>query len=242
MGQGIATSYAQLAVDVLGVPLERVRIVQGDTDRYNGFGSAGSRSLFTGGTRCRWRRAHGREGQGTGGRRAGSAGRRHRVPRRPLHRGRHRPRHRPVRALAGRQAEQRIFVDSTATVGGPTWPNGCHICEVEIDPATGEVQVVAYASVNDIGRVVSPTIVRGQIDGGAVQGIGQALCERMATTAKPASCCRPASWTTRCRMPTASGLQDGVRHQHPLPEQPAGRPRAWASWAPSAPRRRWSTR
>jgi len=52
--------------------------------------------------------------------------------------------------------------------------------EVEIDPGTGHVEVVAYASVNDIGRVVSPAIVRGQIDGGAVQGIGQALCERIA--------------------------------------------------------------
>ena len=50
MGQGIATSYAQLAVDVFGVPIDRIRILQGDTDRANGFGSAGSRSLFTGGS------------------------------------------------------------------------------------------------------------------------------------------------------------------------------------------------
>ena len=56
--------------------------------------------------------------------------------------------------------------------------------EVEIDPATGEVAIVAYASVNDIGRVVSPTIVQGQIEGGAVQGIGQALCERVAYDAE----------------------------------------------------------
>jgi carbon-monoxide dehydrogenase large subunit len=54
------------------------------------------------------------------------------------------------------------------------------VCEVEIDPDTGAVEIVAYASVNDIGRVVSPQIVRGQVEGGAVQGIGQALCERMA--------------------------------------------------------------
>jgi len=79
--------------------------------------------------------------------------------------------------LAGKQPEQRIFIDSTSAVGGPTWPNGCHVCEVEIDPGTGHVEVAAYASVNDIGRVVNPTIVSGQIEGGAVQGIGQALCE-----------------------------------------------------------------
>jgi carbon-monoxide dehydrogenase large subunit len=48
---------------------------------------------------------------------------------------------------------------------------------VEIDPETGEAQVAAYSSVNDIGRIVSPDIVRGQVDGGAMQGIGQALCE-----------------------------------------------------------------
>jgi carbon-monoxide dehydrogenase large subunit len=51
---------------------------------------------------------------------------------------------------------------------------------VEIDPLTGELQVVAYASMSDVGRVVNPMIVRGQLDGGAVQGIGQALCEQMA--------------------------------------------------------------
>jgi carbon-monoxide dehydrogenase large subunit len=60
-----------------------------------------------------------------------------------------------------------------------TWPNGCHVCEVEIDPDTGKVDVVAYASVNDIGHVVSPAIARGQIEGGAVQGIGQALWEEV---------------------------------------------------------------
>jgi len=53
------------------------------------------------------------------------------------------------------------------------------VCEVEVDPATGAVEIVAYASVNDIGRVVSPDIVRGQVEGGAMQGIGQALYERV---------------------------------------------------------------
>jgi carbon-monoxide dehydrogenase large subunit len=63
-------------------------------------------------------------------------------------------------------------------VADPTWPNGCHICEVEIDPDTGEVEIVGYWSVNDVGRVVNPMIVVGQLEGGAMQGIGQALCER----------------------------------------------------------------
>ena len=69
--------------------------------------------------------------------------------------------------------------DGTARAGAPSWPNACHICEVEVDPDTGQVDVVGYASVNDIGRVISPQIVRGQVEGGAVQGIGQALCEQV---------------------------------------------------------------
>ncbi|MDE2300003.1 MAG: xanthine dehydrogenase family protein molybdopterin-binding subunit, partial [Burkholderiales bacterium] len=81
--------------------------------------------------------------------------------------------------LAGRQRERRIFIDSTSAVGGPTWPNACHVCEVEIDPDTGHVDVVSYASVNDIGRIVSPTIVAGQIEGGVVQGLGQGLTEQV---------------------------------------------------------------
>lgn len=81
--------------------------------------------------------------------------------------------------LAARQAGERIFVDHTSSVSGPTWPNGCHISEIELDPQTGVIEIVAYASVNDVGRVVNPMIVRGQLDGGAVQGIGQALMEQV---------------------------------------------------------------
>jgi len=177
MGQGIATSYVQLVVDVFGVDVERIRVLQGDTDRANGFGSAGSRSLFTGGSAVRV------------------------ASERTIDRGKQlagdvleaAPADIEYRAgrfgvvgtdigidlfeLAGKQAERHIFIDSTSSAGGPTWPNGCHVCEVEIDPGTGAVEVVGYSSVNDIGRVVSPTIVTGQIEGGAMQGIGQALCE-----------------------------------------------------------------
>ena len=76
------------------------------------------------------------------------------------------------------QPGERILLDSASSVKDATWPNGCHICEVEIDPETGAVDVVSYASVNDVGRVVNPLIVTGQLDGGATQGIGQALHER----------------------------------------------------------------
>ncbi len=179
MGQGIATSYAQLAVDVFGVPLERIRILQGDTDRANGFGSAGSRSLFTGGAAARAASLQAVEvGKGLAAEalEAGAADieyatGRYTVAGTDLSIG--------LFELAQRQPAAVILAEGGAKASAPSWPNGCHICEVEIDPGTGSVAVVAYASVNDIGRIVSPTIVRGQVEGGAVQGIGQALCERV---------------------------------------------------------------
>jgi carbon-monoxide dehydrogenase large subunit len=61
-----------------------------------------------------------------------------------------------------------------------TFPNGCHVCEVEIDPETGVIEVVKYASVNDFGTVINPIIVEGQLHGGVVQGIGQTLMEMTA--------------------------------------------------------------
>ncbi len=58
-----------------------------------------------------------------------------------------------------------------------TYPNGCHVCEVELDPETGVIEVVKYCSVNDFGTVINPLIVEGQLHGGVVQGIGQAVME-----------------------------------------------------------------
>jgi carbon-monoxide dehydrogenase large subunit len=180
MGQGIATSYVQLAHDVFGVPIDRIRVLQGDTDRANGFGSAGSRSLFTGGAAVSVASQHTVDE----GRQLAAAALEAAAADIEYHAGRY------VVAgtdlgiglfeLAARQPGQRFVVSAAATAGAPSWPNGCHVAEVEIDPATGEVEVVAYASVNDVGRIVSPVIVRGQVEGGAIQGIGQALCERVA--------------------------------------------------------------
>ncbi|WP_399685587.1 xanthine dehydrogenase family protein molybdopterin-binding subunit [Xenophilus sp.] len=179
MGQGIATTLAQLVVDAFGVPIERVRVVLGDTDRGDGFGSAGSRSLFTGGSAMRI----GAERTIEKGRELAAQALEAATADIDYAQGRFSVKGTDLGIglfeLAGRQSDQRIFVDSTSSVNGPTWPNGCHVCEVELDPQTGEVAVVAYASVNDVGRVVNPLIVRGQLDGGAVQGIGQALLEQV---------------------------------------------------------------
>ena len=179
MGQGIATTLAQLVVDVFGVPMEQVRVVLGDTDRGDGFGSAGSRSLFTGGSSLHL----GAEKTLDSARQLASQALEASPADLDYAGGRFSVKGTDVGIslfeVAARQPERRIFTDHTSTVSGPSWPNGCHVSEVEIDPATGEVQVVKYSSVNDVGRVVNPMIVRGQLDGGAVQGIGQALCEAM---------------------------------------------------------------
>jgi len=179
MGQGIATTYAQLAVDTFGVPIEKIRIVLGDSDRGSGFGSAGSRSLFTAGSAVKVAsdktvdlakdlaaealEASVADLEYTVGqvRVAGT------------------DRGIGIFELAAKQPEGRIYIDSTSSVSGPTWPNGTHICEVEIDPETGDVALCSYVSANDAGRVVNPLIVEGQIAGGAAQGLGQALYEHV---------------------------------------------------------------
>ncbi len=179
MGQGIATTLAQLVVDVFQVPIGQVRVVLGDTDRGNGFGSAGSRSLFTGGSALREGAARTLDEA----RRLAAQSLEASEADLEYEAGRFTVRGTDLGVdlfgLAARQPEQRIHLASTTAVAGPSWPNGCHVCEVELDPATGDVRVVAYSSVNDIGRVVNPTIVRGQLDGGAVQGLGQALMEQL---------------------------------------------------------------
>ena len=179
MGQGIATSYAQLAVDVFGVPIERIRIVQGDTDLANGFGSAGSRSLFTGGSSVQVASQRTVEKAKTLAAEELEVGERDIEYREGVFQVVGTDRQVGLFDLAARQPDTDIYVDSTSTVGGPTWPNGCHICEVEIEPQTGQVEVVSYANANDVGHVVNPLIVTGQLEGGAVQGIGQALCEEV---------------------------------------------------------------
>jgi carbon-monoxide dehydrogenase large subunit len=82
--------------------------------------------------------------------------------------------------LAGLSTEQRLSLSATGeAASGATFPNGCHVAEIEIDPQTGITQVVQYWAVDDLGKVISPELVRGQVHGGVVQGWGQAFCERV---------------------------------------------------------------
>ena len=79
--------------------------------------------------------------------------------------------------IAKKEAGARLSVDSEGEVDGPSWPNGTHICEVEIDPETGITRVVRYTTVDDVGIAINPMLVTGQVHGGVAQGIGQALYE-----------------------------------------------------------------
>ena len=83
-----------------------------------------------------------------------------------------------------------------------TFPNGCHMAEVEVDPETGVVEIVRYRVCDDFGKTVNPMIVRGQVHGGVAQGLGQAVLERTSYDATRASCCPAVSWTTHCRART----------------------------------------
>ena len=177
MGQGLATTYTQMIADSLGLPMDKIDVVQGDTDLATGFGSVGSRSLFVGGTAV----AVSSNDMITKAREKASnlletsiedieyrdgvltvVGTDRRIS---------------LFEIAQKERSAKLSVDSEGEVDGPSWPNGTHICEVEIDPETGVTRVVRYTTVDDVGIAVNPMLVTGQIHGGVAQGIGQALYE-----------------------------------------------------------------
>jgi carbon-monoxide dehydrogenase large subunit len=178
MGQGLETSYAQLVNEVLGVPLEKIRIVQGDTDRANGVGSVGSRSAFVGGSavvaagRVMIERARELAAEALETAAADIE----------LQDGRFRiagtDRSLSLSEIAGKQPTKIIRITATQTPSTPSWPNGAQACEVEIDPETGAVTLERIASCDDIGRIINHSIVEGQVHGGIAQGAGQALWEQ----------------------------------------------------------------
>jgi carbon-monoxide dehydrogenase large subunit len=178
MGQGLETTYTQLIAEVLQIPIRGVKIVQGDTDRATGVGSVGSRSAFVGGsaTVAAGRRVivRGRE-LAAEALEAAPADIEYRDGRFSIGGT---DRSITLAETAARETQGFMRVSVTETPGGPSWPNGAQVCEVEIDPDTGEVEVVAHTSVDDIGRIINHPIVEGQIHGGIAQGVGQALFER----------------------------------------------------------------
>jgi carbon-monoxide dehydrogenase large subunit len=188
-GQGHATPFAQILAERLGVPFERIRLLQGDSDALlAGGGTGGSRSITASGQAIV------------------------EAAEKVINNGRQIAAHVLEAAAADIEFREGRFViagtdraigimelaqtlrtglvlppdlpaslDISHVSSGPpsAFPNGCHIAEVEIDPQTGVAAVVKYSAVNDFGTVINPLLVEGQTHGGVVQGIGQALMENV---------------------------------------------------------------
>jgi carbon-monoxide dehydrogenase large subunit len=188
-GMGHATTYAQILTDLLGIPFDRIRMVEGDSDRMAfGGGSGGSRSVMFVGTALSESAAIIIER----GKQIASHVLEASVNDIEFENGRFviagTDRSIGLIELAARLRAGLKLPDGMPTsldvdhvVKDPVpsaFPNGCHIAEVEIDPETGRTQVVRYTAVNDLGTVVNPLLVEGQVQGGVVQGLGQVLMEK----------------------------------------------------------------
>jgi aerobic carbon-monoxide dehydrogenase large subunit len=177
-GQGHQTAYAQLIAEHLDLPPDRVTVVQGDTDSIaSGFGTGGSSSIPAGGASvsvAAKKLADNLKKLAADALEAGPsdlemAGGRVRVV--------GTDRTVTFADLAARGKPDQLVAEDAWTPQ-PTFPNGTHLVEVEIDPLTGRVDIVNYVVVDDFGVTINPLLLEGQVVGGAVQGIGQALMER----------------------------------------------------------------
>jgi carbon-monoxide dehydrogenase large subunit len=188
-GQGHETAYVQLTSQRLGIDAENIRIRQGDTDVIPvGGGTGGARSLYSEGQAIlltadsvidKGRQAAAEVLEAAAADIAFADGRFSIVG---TDRGV------DIIALAATQRQKAaagqpaITLDAAevANIDKHTFPNGCHMAEVEVDPETGVVEIVRYRVSDDFGKAVNPLIVRGQVHGGVAQGFGQAVLERTA--------------------------------------------------------------
>jgi len=187
-GQGHETAFAQLTAERLGVPFESITVKQGDTEWVNGGGTGGSRSLNMSGGAINIASDEvirkGKDAAGQVLQAGGEAVSFEIVEGTGRFRVAASERSLTVGELAVTLRREKLpgfenGLDSDGTYEGTasTFPNGCHICEVEIDPETGVVAVLSYHVLDDFGRVINPMLVAGQVHGGVVQGLGQALLE-----------------------------------------------------------------
>jgi len=188
-GQGHETVFRQFAQEFLGLSFDKVRIDYGDTDAvYHGRGTFGSRTMMAGGTafkaaaekviaRGKEIAAHLLETSAldiefSDGRFA-VGGTDRGIDLAEVARASFLPPKMPKGMELGLQG------GAVTAPSDASFPNGCHVCEVEIDPETGVTRMVRYTVVDDVGRVVNPLLLKGQIHGGIAQGAGQALLENV---------------------------------------------------------------
>jgi carbon-monoxide dehydrogenase large subunit len=187
-GQGHATAYAQLVAEHLDLPPERVRVVQGDTDLIaSGAGTGGSSSIPIGGVSVdRASKALGDQLKDIAAEALeASTGDLEFVDGSVRVAGTDKVISFADIAVHPRAAPERLRAVNEFGNEPATFPNGTHIAEVEVDPETGATTILNYVVVDDFGRTLNPLLLEGQIHGGAVQGIGQALMEN--TVYDPAS-------------------------------------------------------
>jgi aerobic carbon-monoxide dehydrogenase large subunit len=186
-GQGHATVYAQMVSEWLGVPFGSIRFVQGDTNAVPiGRGTYGSRSMQVGGNalkkaadaiidKAKPMAAHLMEASAGDVEfkdgRFGIVGTDRSMALTDVAKAFYRP------MLLPPQFEVSLEAAGSFASEPPNYPNGCHVCEVEVDPDSGAVAVVRYHAVDDVGRVMNHLLCEGQIHGGVAQGVGQALME-----------------------------------------------------------------
>jgi carbon-monoxide dehydrogenase large subunit len=188
-GQGHETAYVMLTADQLGIDGDKIRILQGDTDSIpTGGGTGGARSLYSEGQAILVTAASVIEK----GKQAASEALEASVADIEFSAGRFSvvgtDKGIDILSLAASQlgrvsrGEQATTLDAAeiAKIESHTFPNGCHMAEVEVDPDTGMVDVKRYIVCDDVGRAVNPLIVRGQVHGGVAQGYGQAVLEHTA--------------------------------------------------------------
>jgi carbon-monoxide dehydrogenase large subunit len=188
-GQGHETTFKQILHERLGLDPREVRYVDGDTDRVAyGMGTMGSRSTVIGGTAL-WMAADKVIAKGKkiaakmleaaeadlvfADARFAVAGTDRGVTLKEVARAAFQPPQLPPGVEPG------LYETGTFSPRQDTWPNGTHVCEVEIDPETGAVSLDRYALVDDVGTVINPLTLKGQIHGGVAQGVGQALMEQV---------------------------------------------------------------
>ncbi len=186
-GQGHQTVYAQMVHEWLGVPIESISFIQGDTNEVAvGRGTYGSRSMHVGGNalkkaadaiieKAKPMAAMMMEAAaGDIEFKDGSfhiVGTDRSLPLTAVAQSLHRPMFLPPQFEVGLEASGTFAAEPS------NFPNGCHVCEVEIDPETGVVTLARYAAVDDVGKVMNALLCEGQIHGGVAQGVGQALME-----------------------------------------------------------------
>lgn len=183
-GQGHETVYAQFLSDQTGIPADQIRVVQGDSDLIaNGGGTGGSRSVTTQNnatlaTLARMVEAftpYLADKMGVAAAAVTFDDETFRAPGSNMT-----PTLIEAAEMARADGRRDLLVhEETATLPGRSYPNGAHVAEVEVDPETGQVSVARYTVVDDFGNLINPMLVEGQIHGGVVQGIGQAIMEQV---------------------------------------------------------------